>query len=145
MSIKESHTKLRLFSTESILKMKFIFTCFYSLFFLASMQVHADDISQYRYYQKWQSRPNSQDKGSVYIRTDDPCITVYNKNKDSHKRYCQMEPSQLNLEKSYPTIYPARINFDGANLFFLVAAPWAEQKCKIHLGREEIQCEATGR
>ncbi|GAB6263050.1 hypothetical protein PSSHI_32940 [Photobacterium sp. R1] len=56
-----------------------------------------------------------------------------------------MVPSQLNLEKNYPTIYPTRISFDGANLFFLVAAPWAEQKCRIHLEREEIQCESTGK
>ncbi|GAB6263053.1 hypothetical protein L4174_020440 [Photobacterium sp. CCB-ST2H9] len=121
--------------------MKFI----YILMLMFSLDALADDVSNYRYYQKWKTRPNSKDNGSVYIRNDDPCITVYNKKKDSKKRYCQMEPSQLNLEKSYPTIYPARINFDGANLFFLVAAPWAEQKCKIHLGREEIQCEPTGK
>ncbi|WP_330960246.1 hypothetical protein [Photobacterium sp. 53610] len=110
-----------------------------------SVEAYADDINQYRYYQIWQGRPSGADKGSVYIRKDDPCITVYNKNKDSRKRYCQMGSSQLNLEKEYPTIYPTMMRFDGANLYFLVAAPWAEQKCKIHLGREDIQCESTGK
>lgn len=125
--------------------MKFIFSGFYCLILLCSMTVYADDISNYRYYQMWQSSPNSMDRGSVYLRKDDPCITVFNKKNDSRKRYCQMKPSQLNLENDYPTIYPTEINFDGANLFFYVAAPWAEQKCSIDLPNEEIQCDPTGK
>ncbi|MBV7262783.1 hypothetical protein KCG43_12325 [Photobacterium sp. WH24] len=121
--------------------MKFI----YMLILMLSIDVVADDVSNYRYYQNWQTRPNAKEKGSISIRKDDPCITVYNKKKQSRKRYCQMGDSQLNLEKSYPTIYPTRLSFDGANLSFLVAAPWAEQKCRVHLGREEIQCEPTGK
>ncbi|MEL6116367.1 hypothetical protein P0Y67_14205 [Photobacterium sp. SP02] len=110
-----------------------------------SVGVYADDISQYRYYQIWPTRPSSAEIGSVYIKKDDPCITAYNKKKDSRKRYCQMGDSQLNLEKSYPTIYPTLIKFDGAILDFFVAAPWAEQKCSIDLSLEEIQCESTGK
>lgn len=115
------------------------------LFIGFSVEAYADDINQYRYYQIWQGRPSGAEKGSVYIKKDDSCITVYNKKKLSRKRYCQMGISQLNLDKSYPTIYATRLSFDGANLSFLVAAPWAEQKCRIHLGREEIQCEPTGK
>ncbi|QUJ69390.1 hypothetical protein KDD30_21735 (plasmid) [Photobacterium sp. GJ3] len=117
----------------------------YTMLLVFSFESIADEISNYRYYQIWPTRPSSSEIGSVYIKKDDPCIIVYNKKKNSRKRYCQMGDSQLNLEKSYPTIYPTRLSFDGANLSFLVAAPWAEQKCKIHLGREEIQCESTGK
>lgn len=115
------------------------------LFIGFSVEAYADDINQYRYYQIWQGRPSGADKGSVYIKKDDPCITVYNKKNQSRKRYCQMGDSQLNLEKNYPAIYPIRLSFDGANLSFLVAAHLAEKKCRIHLGREEIQCTPTGK
>ncbi|MCM0148678.1 hypothetical protein KCN56_08915 [Photobacterium galatheae] len=109
-----------------------------------SVEAYADDINQYRYYQIWQGRPSGADKGSVFIKKDDLCITVYNKRENSQKRYCQMGSSQLNSEKEYPTTYPTMMSFDGAILYFYVAAPWNEQKCSIDLLSKEIQCEATG-
>lgn len=117
---------------------------FYFLVLLFSVKSFADDISNYCYYQKLQAFPNAKEIGAIYIKVDDPCIIVENKENASKKRYCQMFPSQLNLENDYPTIYPTEINFDGANLFFYVAGPWSEQKCSIDLPNEEIKCSPTG-
>ncbi|WP_120512817.1 hypothetical protein [Photobacterium salinisoli] len=54
---------------------------FYFLVLLFSVQSFADDISNYRYYKKWQAFSNAKEIGAIYIKVDHPCIIVENKEK----------------------------------------------------------------
>ncbi|MCM0148674.1 hypothetical protein KCN56_08895 [Photobacterium galatheae] len=113
--------------------------------FFSSISALADNVSNYDYYQVWKELPTDKPMGAVFIKKSDPCIVVFNQSKATSKRFCKLLPSKLNFETDYPTIYPYKITFDGISLEFIVAAPWAEQRCRIDLDREEISCIPTGK
>jgi hypothetical protein len=108
--------------------------------FSLSINVRADDISHYRYYET-----NRSESYLVYLKKNDPCIHAgYIKENDMY-RYCEMGDSGINLEESAPSAYATEFTFNGVSVNFIMAAPWNEQKCRIDLDENSIFCEPTGR
>lgn len=120
--------------------LSFIFAC------IASLSVSAEDIAKYRYYQTDNIIPEGRDAYfAAYIKNNNPCIFVKDIRENNTLEFCQMGDSGLNLKSDYPSIYPSRLRMSGTTLYFIVAAPWNEQKCKISFPHNQIQCEPTGK
>ena len=113
---------------------------------ISSFSVVADQIGQYKYYQTDNIISEGRDAYyAAYIKNDNPCIFVKDLRENKTREYCKMGDSGLDLKNDYPSIYPSRVRITGTTLYFIVAAPWNEQSCKISFPHNLIQCESTGR
>lgn len=114
--------------------------------FIISLSVSAEEISKYRFYQTDNIIPEGREAYyAAFIKNDNPCIFVKDLRENKIQEYCKMGESGLDLKNDYPSIYPSRVRMTGTTLYFIVAAPWNEQKCKISFPHSLIQCESTGK
>ena len=106
----------------------------------------AIDIKDVRFYQTDNIVPNGRTPHySVYIKNDNPCIFVDDLRKSRTTEYCDIEGTDYNFKNDFPSIYPINLRLSGASLYFIVAAPWDEQKCEIFFPENSITCESTGK
>ena len=112
---------------------------------IMSLPLMADDVTNYKFYQTDNYVPNGREPFyAAYIKNDNPCIFIKSIQEGSTKEFCDMGNSQLNLKRDFPTIYPINIRLSGSSLYFIVAAPWNEQKCEIFFPEKSITCTPTG-
>ncbi|TBW53800.1 hypothetical protein EZI54_15030 [Marinobacter halodurans] len=102
------------------------------------------DIDNIVYYQTNFDFKSQKEDIVAYVKKNDPCITVKLTDEGTSNRYCELGNSGLNLEKDSPTIYPVKMTVFAGSVYFTVAAPWNEQKCRIHAYKKQISCSSTG-
>ncbi|KJZ11468.1 hypothetical protein TW85_16675 [Marinomonas sp. S3726] len=113
---------------------------------LSSLYVSAEMEMLYKYFQTDNVVPNGREPHYfVYIKNDNPCIFIDDLRKNLTTEFCDIEGTDYNFKHDFPSIYPANIRISGSSLYFIVAAPWNEQKCRIYLPRQKLTCEPTGR
>ncbi len=111
---------------------------------LAPVQSKELSINELIFYKSNYDPISQRETFSAYMLRNNPCLFIEVFSTGETLKFCKIEGTDWDLEKDFPSIFIGEQSVNSSSVFFTVAAPHNEQRCRVFVPRKKITCTPTG-